>query len=278
MGCEKEVKNIKIPQASPKLVINAFISPQDTLIRVSVTKSAPVLGKTQLTFEDIKDATVILSDGFSSITLEYNPPQSIREQLYRAEAKDFPIIAGKTYFLKVTNPEGLQAEASCTVPFTQNTTLEVDVDSMDSEYGVGKTYTMEMKWQDTPGEVNYYRYSAEVKSVYKPSPNQANINYYPVYFDQSLQYLSDNRLDGTIFTTSPTSFTGGYFGNINYDSLELRCYLLNTDEHYYRYHQSIRNSNVDNPFAEPGPIYSNVRGGLGVFAAYNQSVVTLQLK
>jgi hypothetical protein len=99
-----------------------------------------------------------------------------------------------------------------------------------------------------------------------------------------LQFLSDNRLDGVNFTSGRFSWSGGYFNNnLNYDytsyeSIIAYGYLFNTDEPYYRYHQSLRNSNNDNPFAEPAPVYSNITGGLGVFAAYNQSVITLQLK
>ncbi|WP_082214568.1 DUF4249 family protein [Dyadobacter psychrophilus] len=45
---------------------------------------------------------------------------------------------------------------------------------------------------------------------------------------------------------------------------------LNTDFHYYHFHHSI-NMQDDNPFAEPARVYTNFTGGIGVFAAYNQT-------
>ena len=60
---------------------------------------------------------------------------------------------------------------------------------------------------------------------------------------------------------------------------ELVLYLLRTDEAYFRYHGSLRRQDdIDgNPFAEPAPLYGNVTGGLGVFAAYVQTRVAVPL-
>jgi len=54
--------------------------------------------------------------------------------------------------------------------------------------------------------------------------------------------------------------------------------LLNVDVHYYKYHKSLSSNNEDNPFAEPTLIYTNINGGLGVFAAYNKTMVTKDWK
>jgi hypothetical protein len=60
----------------------------------------------------------------------------------------------------------------------------------------------------------------------------------------------------------------------------LQASLLHTDRHYYQYHLSVRGASrsQDNPFAEPTLIYSNVTGGLGIFAAYNRTAFAMQLK
>ncbi len=38
ISCEKEAINVKVPQVDPKLVVQSFISPHDTLLVVYVTK------------------------------------------------------------------------------------------------------------------------------------------------------------------------------------------------------------------------------------------------
>jgi hypothetical protein len=176
-SCEKEVTNIKIPQSPPKLAIAAFISPQDTIIRVSVVKSIPVLGKGSLSTENIKDAVVVVSDESNSVTLLFNE----NERIYTIDAKEFPILPGKTYFLSVNNSEGLQATASCTIPLSYTNTLEMIVDSVDNEYG-GKLYSMQLLWKDIPAEVNYYRFAAEVKVEYQTVSGE-------VYSTSNLGYL-----------------------------------------------------------------------------------------
>ena len=55
--------------------------------------------------------------------------------------------------------------------------------------------------------------------------------------------------------------------------------LLHLNADYYRYHQALqRQQEVEsNPFAEPVPIPTNIRGGLGCFGAYSRSTLTVRL-
>jgi hypothetical protein len=280
-ACEKEVTNIKLPQASSKLVVTSFISPQDTMLWVSVIESVPAIGKINLSSEDIRNATVSISDGERSINLLYD----IQARTYTADAETLPIIPGKTYFLEVTDTKGRKAEASCTVPVTAEPALEIAIDSANGRYGDYMEYFMLMKWQDTPGEINYYRIFAEI------STNQEGGTQYtwPVSFESdgsgysNIRLYSDNRLDGAKFS-SPKGILFHRSNSSQFPRFPaittLYSYLLSTDEHYYHYHQSLMNNyNVDgNPFAEPVLLYSNVNGGLGVFAAYNRTTASMPLK
>jgi hypothetical protein len=273
-ACEKEVTNIKLPGVSSKLVVTSFISPQDTLLRVSVVESVPAIGKSTLSSEDIRNATVRMSDGSTSVSLIYNT----QARAYVADAAKLPVNPGKTYFLEVTDTKGRKAEASCTVPVTQHIDLEIAIDSAKNRYNNFTEYFMVMKWQDTPVEINYYRVFAELMV------DQGTNGYtQPVHFyEHSSDFIlySDNRLDGARFS-SPKGFINNHLYRQRYlVSPIIYAHLLNTDEHYYRYHQSLNNNyNVDgNPFAEPVLIYSNMNGGLGVFAAYNRMNTTMPLK
>jgi hypothetical protein len=276
-ACEKEVTNIKLPQASSKLVVTSFISPQDTLLRVSVLESVPAIGKNRLSSGDILNATVSITDGERSVNLLYDT----QALAYTADAETLPVIPGKTYFLEVTDAKGRKATASCTVPVNAAPALEIAIDSAKARYGGDYIeYFMLMKWQDTPGEINYYRVFAEVTITQEGVDNTYT---QPVYFEDysfNISLYSDNRLDGARFS-SPK----GFIYKPSYSPQQpvtstLYAYLLNTDEHYYRYHQSLMNNyNTDgNPFAEPVLIYSNIEGGLGVFAAYNRTTAAMALK
>jgi hypothetical protein len=216
-----------------------------------------------------------MSDGETWVNLLYNEQQ----RAFTANAATLPVVPGNTYFLEVSDAKGRKADASTTVPITQDVPLEIDIDSAKARYGDYTEYFMTMKWQDTPGETNYYRVFAELIS------NQSGVGTYsqPIYFEDfsfNISVYSDNRLDGARFS-SPR----GFIFKPPYNPQQpvastLYAYLLNTDEPYYRYHQSLTNNyNVDgNPFAEPVLLFSNVNGGLGVFAAYNRTTVAIPMK
>ncbi|MXW15612.1 MAG: DUF4249 family protein [Rhodothermaceae bacterium] len=57
---------------------------------------------------------------------------------------------------------------------------------------------------------------------------------------------------------------------------ELRLILSSLSEDYYRYRHSLeRNVSYDPLIEEPFPMYSNVSGGLGVFAGYTNTTLIL---
>ena len=72
-SCKSLVTDIDIPY-SDRLVVQCFLSPQDTLIEVSVTQTAPVIGdilEGAERYPNILNATVVLSDGQKSVTIPY---------------------------------------------------------------------------------------------------------------------------------------------------------------------------------------------------------------
>jgi hypothetical protein len=47
---------------------------------------------------------------------------------------------------------------------------------------------------------------------------------------------------------------------------------------FYKYHLSLSSQNNNSPFAEPNAIYTNVNGGIGVFAGYTKYYRTIKLQ
>lgn len=270
-SCEKDVANFDI-STTPMLVATAFISPQDTILAVEVKRTSPAIGK-QLTEEGMKvtDAIVTLSDGTQTIELEYDPARN----KYFASIKTLPVVANKTYFLKVTTPKGEKAEATCTVPSREGISLtELNYETVEKDnYGYPTTlHYINYKWQDASGVENYYHATSYRTTSFTFGYPPVVMEQHEVAFAENTKlFLKDEKQDGKIMQSPGFSFSSGYPDHAS-KPFKIIAVLAITDKAYYQYHQSIlsQESTGGNPFAEPQRMYTNIQGGLGVFAAYNQ--------
>lgn len=273
-SCRKDVTNIKLPDSTPKLVVGCFISPQDTLIVVTLTRSNPIFGPSHNNSYNalVADASVNLSDGAASITVLYN---SDNEQ-YELHSNTFPISAGQTYFLNVSTPKGESVSASCTVPPSNPTSLTVDfIDTVSDEKQIN------VKWQDIPDQTNYYRVFGQMLVI---DSLIEDTFYQSMSVDPSLQ--NDNEKDGEEMSAKMNGNNSyNYINGIQYANkvIAYDIYLLNIDLEYYKYMDSFGNYSYTisgngntttvssgDPFSEPILLYTNVKGGLGIFAAYQK--------
>lgn len=256
-SCEKPVTDVDIPKAEKKVAVFCVISPQDSIITAEVSYSAPVFLSSSKP-EIIKDATVILSNGSKSVLLTYDAVK----QKYVADTNQMKINYGESYTLNITTQAGEQVSAACRVPdaFFPNFTAEPLRRKEDLDYYI---YRLLVKWTDQPGVKNYYRVYAEERV------NVGSIGM-DFYNDLGSTMFEDKDNDGKQVSVSH------YFDYVSGGSeLWFDVYLLNVDEHYYKYHEGRIRYEGDNPFAEPNIIYSNVQGGLGCFGAfvYNRTSV-----
>ncbi len=184
-SCKSLVTDIDIPYHD-RLVIQCFISPQDTLLEVSVTKTAPVIGEIldgAERYPNILNANVVLSDGQKSVTIPYRTLQlpssydADGEYIFTARsryflsAKNLPIVAGKLYTLKVSAPGFDSVEGSCLIP--TKVVAEKDISYVQTMVtgtagrggggqgggGGGATITypsIEVRFKDIVGEESFY--------------------------------------------------------------------------------------------------------------------------
>lgn len=253
-ACTKDA-DVKLPVVTPKLVVTSFLSPQDTLIIATVSLSQPLYNNTNAqNYSVVNNATVQLSNGINTCTLSYD---SINNY-YSISAALFPITVGTTYHLTVTTPDGKNINASTTIP-NANSSLTATTNATTNQNN-GNEYFIDAKWNDASGTEDYYR-----------------LVYYSKYFDTNISdttyYLSssdnftDSGKDGTLLSTNMSIYD---FGDPNaQDSGEL-C-LVHASKEYYLYHTKIRDAVDSNgPFSEPVIMYTNINGGFGVFAGFNQ--------
>jgi hypothetical protein len=329
-SCKSLVTDIEIPYQD-RLVIQCFLSPQDTLLEVSVTKTAPVIGEVldgAERYPNIPNATVLLSDGQKTVSIPYKSlqlPSSYNADgeyifttrtRYFLSAKNLPIVAGKTYTIKVSAPNFDTVESSCLIP--TKVVAEKDITYIQTSVtgpagrgggggGQGGTITypsIEVRFKDIANDQNFYSVGQFFyqKGTYKDAAgaDKLRINWTTKY-----EYLADKGQEnqtlvaqgfdlrsynnwGTFGGTGNggggqggggPSGQQGSVGTVTLTDRYVEVYVANTDKAYYFYNTAIdkiRKAN-GNPFAEPVLTYTNISNGLGVMAGYNQSKIVVKV-
>jgi len=275
-SCTKDAKNIRLPDFNPALVINSFIAADMAVSDVTVTSPQRVFGD-QSDIQSPGNLTGFISDGTERFELAVTESDT-SAQIFKLSSADIIIKEGTTYYLSISNDKGLTAEASCTVPIKRDIKIEVDTVqelSYNDYWGRLASISFKISIIDWPGENNYYRmlcyYQSYGNPVYDYSSGKTDM--------PDIMY-NDKGRDGEkilIRTLEPV----GIPLDAPYcpDSSFLKIYLLNTDKEYNDFHQSLLNySSGDQPFNEPSSVYSNITGGLGIFAAYTIDSLTFRIK
>ncbi|GAB3897527.1 DUF4249 domain-containing protein [Spirosoma agri] len=292
-GCgslRNEVDPGALGAETAKLVVSSFLSPQDTLLTVKVARSRTVVGDSiggLIDGDNIADATVILSEGGRSVRLRY---ESDGQPYYSISASQLSIVAGKTYSLSVQTTTGERATSSCTIPGPVSINT-VTFDSLAS--GRSQRYFVRARWQDPIGLTNYYqtagvfRFVLNCKSCAQDQPDQEEFS--GLSFDDDNRGLfSDAGIDGSSMISGRAYLNGanlptgdqpaGFFNQ--YKRAQATINLFSVDQAYYQYWSAVirQRRTRGNPFAEPVLIPSNIQGGLGCFAGYNNATIVLRLK
>ena len=230
---------------------------------------------------------------------------------YFLNTKIFPILAGKTYNLSAKFPNIPVATASCTIPKRALTNLDYQViggtkiDSVQQGYGTNngvvvsryynlmKPFTVLIK--DFPSEENFYSIAYFTRTEIQYKDFQGNPNNPPITLTRLTvnqepfsDFISDYKKDGSQLEFRKARFSIGYYNTDisqnKYNSITkssiLKIYIAVTDKAYYQYTKAVAKSegiNSDDPFSEPVLTYTNVQGGLGVFAGFNTTVITIDL-
>ncbi|MBB6003335.1 DUF4249 domain-containing protein [Arcicella rosea] len=264
----EDVDNIP---SSTAPTIEAFICPQDTIHQVRLNYTRPIVGtsKYEEWFANVGKAIITISDGTQTAT--FNKPLNSGFGVFTLKAKNFKVEAGKTYTLKITTYDGQQAEATCTIPLNNVDlkTITVKETGTSSVYG-DKNYNV--SWDDIPNEANHYSIFVFSKTINTSPKGVVNVYATSEYPEHS---ITDENNDGKRLTSTNNFYLSKRQNLYGGDYRVWEIQVLNTDIHYYRYHKDLAENALsqDNPFVEPISIYSNIKGGFGIFAAYNRTSV-----
>ena len=277
LGCEEIVTNIDFPETKPKIVVHSFISPADTAAQVMLSWSIPVTASiSKDSIHYIDHARVRMAGPNNTfVDLDYHAGKKV----YYVSTNSMALFAGGTYQLQVEVPGQPSLHASCYIPQTNQT---LTVESLEREdLGWSERLKVTYEFTDVPGvKPNYYAPSVWLDNIYyyfdEDTIDQGRSRFSIVSGES---YLSNIGREGRQFRFRAETYdfqrmpeTSNTIGG---DSIFLL--LLTTDEHYYRYHKDLESYVPENPFAEPVHIYSNIEGGLGVFAGFNRFEVVMAL-
>ena len=270
-ACEKEVNNVKLPNFEQKLAIASFISPSDSVSYVLVSSNRRLYGELK-DKESPGNLAGTLTDGSNMIILD----TTLKGLKFNREKMQ--IQYGKTYSLKVTSDKGISAEAVCTVPEKREFIIQSDTFSVlhqEPGYLVWREFRINISFTDYPGEFNYYRLAGEITGyITDPETEVPEINNFPIWFEKAYFTDKDSESDYKIHTETGIGRSFDY-----YDSAFVKIYLLNTEKSYYLYHKSLENYNSgEDPFSEVTPVYSNIKGGLGIFTSYTIDSIVYRIK
>lgn len=193
-ACQSELTQVDIPNEN-KLVVESYISPQDTVLSVRVSNSSAIYGQVTKGVSYVSNAVVSMSDGTKTISLSYD-----KDGYYRISANQLLVKTGKSYFLKISTPDRRLVSGECTIPNTvDNRKLSVEVQKNNTD-----TKEISIKWTDFANEQNYYAITGTFETVQKGCNSSA-----PFYF-------RDKNRDGEqfSFTFNTNVFCGN--GNPNY--------------------------------------------------------------
>ena len=266
ISCEKEVKN-GIPDFEQKLVVTSFITPSKYDLNILVYSNRRIYGELG-TAETLGDLTGSISDDTKEIALERTATG------FKTHPSEMRIEEGKTYKLSVISNKGLATEASCFVPFTRKLQVEIDTFTV-IKTGWWPAFTAKVSMTDFPGEVNYYRLYCEQKFYSRVTKL---LLYARIYPDFTNEFFTDAGRDGQRIEIAALNIAGKTRSSLA-DSSVFIAYVFNTSKEYYDYHMSIKNySGGDDPFTEVSPVYTNITGGLGIFAAYTTDSLATIIK
>ena len=256
-ACEELESDIDIKPGESKLVLSAYLTPNDSVINVQLFQTLPLLGEG--IDPNVYGAIITITDGTTTDTFSY-----VRDEMLYKLSKT--VEAGKTYTIKAIASDGRWAEASCTVPKQANLDFDYTIDTVVNNNEI--EYIVTMQWTDVNINDNvYYRTDVEL--------------YYVIIDTLSgeFQFITKELEANTAELMQPLG--NGQTMQIIYRSdKELRnvmkfmeLHLLMVDEEYYKFERAKKNNYSGFPNYEYTRLYSNVKNGFGIVASYNNYVI-----
>ena len=297
-----ETFEIDFPEMPQQLVVYSLFHP-DSVWQVSVSATKD-LNSPGAPYPVVSEATVEIYQGERRVDelvfQGYLDPETVidnlrgtydtvfwrEETIYRSERGIRP-EPGIPYTVRVSAPGFSSVEATSSIPSGPSATLGTSRINRRAIPSGSSSQLLELSStiNDVPGENNFYLVGASYLLL-ELQAGQDGIYDDTVYYReysaletaniqsirlQNFKLFSDQSFYGIAYPVTFNLTLDDLFILINPDSLTL--YLGEVSEPFYRYYQSLEaqgDYGVDFVnLTDPPKAYSNVEGGLGVFAGYN---------
>ena len=285
-NCTKEIE-FDAQDIAPRIVVNSLFT-NDSIWSAHISRSVGVLETTSYT--TIDNASVNIFDDNANLVTTlthqgnglYTSPTGITPQ------------ANQSYTIEASASGYESVNASNSIP---SAVPIYQLDTVTSTNNDGETILeATITFQDPPNVSNYYMLevfvtgmyydeweqdSIEIREPLQISCDDINVETVNRFnfggFENTYLYLmlKDQNFDGENYALT--------FTVINYAELkdmdlfgEIR--LVNTSEEYFNYLKSFNmyQRTINNPFATPVQVYSNVNNGMGIFAGGTLTSWTVQ--
>ena len=265
-SCEFDTEVDLDLQDKSLLLIHGFISPEEDVIKVEVTRTLSIYDQ-DILFDSssireelsIKDASVTITDDDGTEALLLFNDESF---VYEIDATTFSILPGKRYDLKVIVDQ-MEFTASTTISLDNVTEIAAEKIIAQDELGNEIDY-LKVNFRDIPATRNYYVVGANI--TYEFGEQE-------VVFDED-RFIQDRNLNSD-FLTAISDFS------IFDDATEVEISIYNVEPIVYQLIKSLslNNSNTGDPFYQPIIPPNNIQGegGYGVFGSYRIKTETVQL-
>lgn len=256
-GCNREKEVLLGKETLPKkLVIQSYISPQDSVTIVSVRFSEAltrIISSNEGYNDLVEDADVtITGNGNQHYSLTFK-----RDVGYISLPYQLPIMPDSTYFLSVTTPDGYRAQGTCRVPVKKVDSSSIVIQSLNNG-------AFDISWNNVDTGNQYY---CLINNIMYVEANQ------PPHTQNSNRWygITNNNLSGKILLkdlriSTNNTLNPGYKADL---------WICHTDFNFYEFSRTLALQDRDNqnPFSEPMPVYTNIKNGFGIFAALNKTIL-----
>lgn len=269
-SCVQEV-NLDADFIRPKLVLYGRLCPQLDTLLVSLSISAQLFNPEE-NIGEIKNPVIEISrdkDNWTRLQFSYE-----RFRFFVTQ-EEFPILEGKTYYIRASADGFETIHSQATVPYKRAVNLTVSLDSAGTSEWDEIWYHYTISFQDYQGEENYYSLMEtrdRIEEFWDENGDWVSGPYTsldPIYdynYDEGVVF-SDKDKDGKMFYMKYLK----YFWDLETEiaTANLKIYMMQLDKHAYMYEKSYaEHGEYIGFFMEPGSVYNNIENGFGLFSAF----------
>ncbi len=281
-GCEN-LLGIRAPESESKLAVYGFLNPDERVV-IDLYRSASLDEAVTEEALRLDDALVIVTSTTQRDTLVRTAPGRYEANRLPRQEEGYAIEVQKTGFDTV--------RGECVVPKRPVTRVRV---AKQGETESSKQFRVTLQLDDPPG-AHVYRMGLFL--FLEPDSRQNDTPWAAKFFSSSNTALRADPADvgGQPLETNPVEFDVVYFSDdtmeaqtgefvLNVElrssnSLEVSLVVTSMDSAYFEYHKSLslQRRNLEDPFAEPVTVFSNVENGLGVVGCYANQATTVRFQ